>query len=342
MTNATQTDLDPRLVAASPLRNLLTNSTVLVVLVDIILIIFFTLLSRDHIFWSIPNAEALLRNGSEIVVLAMGVTILMSAGIFDLSIGSNLVLASVSSALVMQSMIAGGQPSGLIMLVGFIVAVAAGMAFGIINGLIITKLKVNSLIATLGTLGIGQGIAYLLTDGQDIRGMPDLLQSGFALLKFGIFPVPMLCAILLSIGAWALLRFTRFGLRTLAIGSNATATYRAGINIHRQTIALCALAGALCGFTGFVDVAKFGSTAIASHALDGLSAITAVVIGGTALSGGRASVIGTLAGAALSIILLSGLIIIRVQPFWQFVATGVVLIAAVAFDQFRATKFERH
>jgi ribose transport system permease protein len=334
-------DVDPRTVRASPLRALLTHSATLVFVVNLLLIAFFTALSPNHVFWTLANAEALLRNGAEILFLALGVTLLMSAGVFDLSVGANLVLASVLSALGMRALSEWGFPPIPTVLVGLVVCLVSGAIFGAINGLIITKLRVNSLIATLGTLGVGSGAAQLLTNGQDVRQLPDALQSNFALAKVGFMPAPTLCALIALVGVWALLRYTRFGIRTLAIGSNMTAASRAGIAVQTHIIQLAALAGAFAGFAAFVDVSRFGSTAIASHALDGLNAVTAVVIGGTALTGGRASVIGTLWGAALSIILLSGLIIIRVQPFWQLVATGVVLIVAVAFDQFRARSVER-
>jgi ribose transport system permease protein len=334
-------ETDPRSVHTSPIRAVLIHSATLVFAVNILLIAFFALLSPNHVFWSLANAEALLRNGAEILVLALGVTLLMSAGVFDLSVGANLVLASVISALSMRGASDWGVDPVTTTVLGLVICLAAGAAFGTINGLIITRLKVNSLIATLGTLGVGSGAAQLLTNGQDVRQLPDTLQSDFALAKLGIVPAPMLCALILLVGVWALLRFTRFGMRTLAIGSNMTAATRAGIAVHQHIVRLAALAGAFAGFAGFVDLARFGSTAIASHSLDGLNAVTAVVIGGTALTGGRASVIGTLWGAALSIILLSGLIIIRVQPFWQLVATGIVLILAVAFDQFRARTVER-
>jgi len=337
----TPQEIDPQVVQASRMRAVLTHSATLVFAVNMLLIAFFALLSPNYVFWSLANAEALLRNGAEILMLALGVTLLMSAGVFDLSVGANLVLASVISALTMREVGDRGLDSVTTALFGLGVCLAAGAAFGAINGLIITKLKVNSLIATLGTLGVGSGAAQLLTNGQDVRQLPDTLQSDFALAKLGIVPAPMVCALVLLVGVWALLRFTRFGMRTLAIGSNMTAATRAGIAVHQHIIQLAAIAGAFAGFAAFVDLARFGSTAIASHSLDGLNAVTAVVIGGTALTGGRASVIGTLWGAALSIILLSGLIIIRVQPFWQLVATGIVLILAVAFDQFRARTVER-
>ena len=334
-------ELDPRLVKTSPVRGLLTNSTMLVLLVDVILIAFFAIVSRDHIFWSIPNAESLLRNGSEILVLSLGICLLMSAGIFDLSVGANLILSSVICAYAIQYGVAAGSDPVFACVFGLLVAVISGILFGTINGLIITKLKVNSLIATLGTLGVGSGIAQILTNGQDLRGFPSILQTHFAVAKIGIVGVPILCGLILMAGLWALFRFTRFGMRTLAIGSNSVGAMRAGIDVDRHLIVLAAIAGALAGFAGFISLARYGSTTIASHSLDGLNAVTAVVIGGTALTGGRVSVIGTLWGVALSVILLSGLIIIRVQPFWQLVATGLVLIAAVAFDQFRARHLER-
>ena len=334
-------EADVRAVTASRWRAAASDSATLVLLVDLVLIALFSAPSPGHVFWSVANAEALLRNSTEVLVLSLGVTLLMCAGVFDLSVGANLVLCSVLAATTIQALTAAGAPPLSAIGAGLLVAVIGGALFGVVNGLIITRFKVNSLIATLGTLGIGTGTAQLLTNGQDIHQLPEQLQSGFALLKFGILPAPMLCALLLLAGVWLLLRFTRFGMRSLAIGSNETAAVRSGINVPGHLVALTALAGAFAGFAGFVDISRFGATAIGSHSLDGLNAVTAVVIGGTALTGGRANVPGTLWGAALSIILLSGLIIIRVQPFWQLVATGIVLIAAVAFDQVRAQRIER-
>lgn len=339
--NSDESDVETRRIRKTIWRRMLENSAFLVLIVNILLIVLFTIFSKNNVFISVENIEALLRNGTQILLISLGVTILMSAGIFDLSVGAILIMSSVLSALAIKWGVASGYPGYVSALIGLIVAVATGAAFGFVNGLIITKLRVNSLIATLGTLGIGSGMALLITGGQDIRSLPDFLQENFAFVKFGILPLPMLCVLLIMLGLWVLLRFTRFGMRTLAIGSNVTAAVRAGIQVDRHIIALTALAGALSGFAGLIDISRLGSTAISSHQLDGLAAVTAAVIGGTSLMGGRASIVGTLFGAALSVILLSGLIIIRVQPFWQLVATGVVLIAAVAFDEFRARQLDR-
>ena len=227
---------DPRAVQTSQIKAILTHSATLVFAVNLLLIAFFVALSPNHVFWSLDNADALLRNGTEILFLALGVTLLMSAGVFDLSIGANLVLASVIGALTMRALGDWGLPSFAGIIVGLVVCLAAGAAFGAVNGLIITKLRVNSLIATLGTLGVGSGVAQLLTEGQDVRQLPEELQSDFALAKLGFVPMPMLVALIALGGVWALLRYTRFGMRTLAIGSNTTAAARAGIAVHAHII----------------------------------------------------------------------------------------------------------
>jgi ribose transport system permease protein len=341
VSTVSMSEADPRRVQRSVARKLVSSGATLVFVIDLLLVAAFTFFSTGHVFWSIANLQALLRNGTEILLLSLGVAILMGAGVFDLSVGANLVLSSVLAGLAMAALNAGGAPAAAIFAAGIGVGVVAGAAFGAVNGLVITKLKVNSLIATLGTLGIGSGAALLLTNGQDVRDQPEFLQSYFVLAQVALIPAPMICALVVLAFVWFLLRFTRFGMRTLAIGSNPIAAERAGIDKDAHIILLASLAGSIAGFAGFVDVARLGATAISSHQLDGLSAATAVVIGGTALSGGRVSVLGALFGAALSIMLLSGLIIIRVQPFWQLVATGSVLIAAVAFDQFRARQIEQ-
>ena len=183
-------DIDPRAVRASPIRAVLMHSATLVFAVDVLLIAFFVALSPNHIFWSLANAEALLRNGAELLLLALGVTLLMSAGVFDLSVGANLVLAAVIAALGMRALGDWGLASVPTVLFGLLICLVSGAAFGAVNGLIITKLKVNSLIATLGTLGVGSGVAQLLTNGQDVRQLPDVLQTSFALSKLGFMPTP--------------------------------------------------------------------------------------------------------------------------------------------------------
>lgn len=324
-----------------PLKRMLTTSTAGYLLAfDLILMVIFTLTSHGHVFASWENAESVIGNGAEGLLLAIGLTIMLSAGIFDLSLGANLILSSVAGAIVLQHLTrsgAQGVPVGYAILAAA-ACIACGAVFGLVNGILVAYVKVNSLIATLGTLGIGTGIALVITSGSDISGLPASLQTDFALKQILRIPLPALIAVLLTVALWALLKFTRYGMRTLAIGSNRAAAEYSGIVVTRHLVSLAMLGGCLAGLAGFIDIARFGSTNTAGHTLDALNAATAVVIGGTALMGGRASMFGTLWGIVLTSVLLDGLIVLNVQSFYQQIATGVILIAAVATDRFRAAR----
>jgi ribose transport system permease protein len=325
----------------------LTTNAAWVLGLDIILVIYFTIASPDHVFWSAANFQALALAGTQALILAVALAMMLGAGQFDLSIGANLVLCSVVAARVIQSM-AGepdlqgnfSSPTTPALAVGFIAALATGITFGLVNGVIIAYLRVNSLIATLGTLGIGTGLAYVVGRGGDISGLPNDLQTNFTSQLIAGVPAPAVVGLVLMLLVWAMLRFTVFGTNTLAIGSSRTSAARAGIRVQRHIVYLAMLAGGCAALAAFIDIARFASTAINGHNLDGLTALTAVVIGGTLLEGGKVDIIGALWGTVLAVVLLNGLIIIDVQPYYQQVATGVVLILAVAVDQLRAGRRE--
>ncbi|GAA1917811.1 ABC transporter permease [Microbacterium aoyamense] len=321
----------------SILRRLFAGSATWVFLLNILLIGVFTWLSPQHVFFSLPNLQSQLLNGSVALLLALAMATLLSAGMFDLSLGSNLVLSSVVGAITMKSVAATSPNDATIaILLGLLASVLTGIAYGIVNGVLIGYLRVNSLIATLGTLSIGLGFALLLTGGADIAGLPSQLQTGFGLARlFGLIPLPALVAIGVAIVLWAMFRFTTFGINTLALGSSRLAVERAGLKVRRQIVGLTSFAGMLAGLSGFISLSQYAATTTQGHANDALAAVTAAVIGGTALTGGRISVIGTVWGTALAGILLGGLVTIGVLPFWQYVAVGSILIIAVVLDQFR-------
>jgi ribose transport system permease protein len=312
-----------------------------VLLLDVAVVIFFTALSTNHVFWSLQDFQALMLDGTETLLLALGIAMFLGAGAIDISVGSNLVLSSVLGAEVMVHVMGtqgarGGYPHVLGTLVlGFVVCVAAGAVYGAVNGVIIAYFRVNSLIATLGTAGIGTGIALLLTGGNDIGGLPTAIQSDFGLSTVGPVPLPALVALVIAVVLWAVLRTTRFGTRTLAIGSLRLAAERAGLRVPRHLFSLAILCGILAGIAGFVDLAHYASTTVNGHTNDALAAITAVVIGGTRLEGGKVSIPGALWGAGLSVLLQGGLVVVGVAPFWQLIAVGIVLIVAVCLDRIR-------
>jgi ribose transport system permease protein len=310
-----------------------------ILLLDVAVVIFFTVASTNHVFWSLQDFQALMLDGTETLLLALGIAMFLGAGAIDISVGSNLVLSSVLGAEVMVHMAGtqGARGSRLlgILVLGFVVCVVAGTVYGAVNGVIIAYFRVNSLIATLGTAGIGTGIALLITGGNDIGGLPPQIQSDFGLYTVGPVPLPALLAMVIAVVLWAVLRTTRFGVRTLAIGSLRLAAERAGLRVPRHLFSLAILCGVLAGTAGFVDLGHYASTTVNGHSNDALAAITAVVIGGTRLEGGKISIPGALWGTALSVLLLGGLAVIGVASFWQLIAVGTVLIVAVCLDRIR-------
>jgi ribose transport system permease protein len=340
---APRTDEVPARATPSVARRWASSTAAWIFAVDIVLMIVFSILSNGHDFASWLNAESLMQDISEAMFLSLGLAIMMGATIIDLSLGANLVLSSVAGALVLKAM--GAQsPTGQItghvgaVLVALLTCLFVGTLFGVVNGLIITVLKVNSLIATLGTLGIGTGLGFVLLDGNDIYGLPASMQTGFAQLDVLRVPLPLVIGLVLALVFGLGLKYTSFGMRTLAIGSNRTAADRAGIRIGPHIVRLTALAGLTAGMAGFIDISRFGSTSINGHTLDSLNAVTAVVLGGTALFGGKVSIAGALWGTLLASILLDGLVVLNVQSFYQQIATGAILVIAVSLGEARALR----
>jgi ribose transport system permease protein len=275
--------------------------------------------------------------------------VIITAGI-DLSVGSILVLSSVIAA---QTMVAlSGTPEQVRNYqfpnqeVGIPVGIAAGLlvglACGFINGLLVTKLKLTPFIATLGTLGVFLGTAQILSGGTNVPYVPTAIQSEIGTRDLlGFLPVPIAIGLVVVIVAILALHLTQFGRYTYAIGSNAEAARRVGINVDRHLLKVYTLSGFLAGLAGIIDVARFNTASVGAHTLDNLAAISAAVIGGTSLFGGIGTIVGTLVGTFIPAVLRNGFIIAGVQAFWQEVAIGIVLLLAVFIDQRRRSAEER-
>lgn len=301
-------------------------------------------------FLSAENFVTIAEDASELLLLAVGVTfVIITAGI-DLSVGSILVLSSVIAA---QTMVAlSGTPEQVRNYefpnqeVGIPVGIAAGLlvglACGFINGLLVTKLKLTPFIATLGTLGVFLGTAQILSGGTNVPYVPTAVQSEIGTRDLlGFLPVPIAIGLVVVIVAILALHLTQFGRHTYAIGSNAEAARRVGINVDRHLLKVYTLSGFLAGLAGIIDVARFNTASVGAHTLDNLAAISAAVIGGTSLFGGIGTIVGTLVGTFIPAVLRNGFIIAGVQAFWQEVAIGIVLLLAVFIDQRRRSAEER-
>jgi ribose transport system permease protein len=210
-----------------------------------------------------------------------------------------------------------------------------GVAWGALNGFLVAKAKIPPLIVTLGSLSVALGLAQVVTGGIDIRSVPGALTDFNTYIKIlGIPALPFVALIVLIIGG-VILHKTKYGRYTYAIGSNEIGARRVGINVDRHLISIYALSGLMAGVGAVLALAQFGTTTIAGQSLTNLNVIAAVVIGGTSIFGGEGSIFGTLVGLFIPAVLQAGFVIIGVEPFWQGVAVGIVLVAAVYVDQSR-------
>jgi len=297
----------------------------------IVICVFFTFIAGDR-FLSAGNFSLISQNVAVWAVLGVGMTFVIITSGIDLSVGSVLVFSSVVAAKVMEAM--GGSGIG-VAAAGIAAAILSGMAWGVVNGVLVAMAKVPALIVTLGTLSVALGLAQVLTGGIDIRSVPSELTDFSAYTKvLGIPGLPFVALVVIIAGA-VLLHKTRFGRYTYAIGSNEEAARRTGIKVTRHLVAVYALAGTLAGLGALLSLAQYGTTTIAGQSLTNLNVIAAVVIGGTSIFGGFGTIFGTVVGLFIPAVLQSGFVIIGVQPFWQGVAVGSVLIAAVYVDQTR-------
>jgi ribose transport system permease protein len=211
------------------------------------------------------------------------------------------------------------------------------MAWGLINGFLVAKAKIPAFIVTLGTLGMSLGAALVISGGVDEREVPFKLITTIGTGRAFNNQVPwlVLIAFAVAIVFGIILAATRFGRYTYAVGSNEEAARRAGVPVDGHLIKVYALAGTLAGLAGFLSLARFSTTTIGGHDTDNLQSIAAVVIGGTSLFGGIGTMLGTVFGVFIPAVLQNGFVIVGVNPFWQNIAVGAVLIGAVYLDQLR-------
>jgi ribose transport system permease protein len=342
LTEVTEAEEEPAEAARTSgvraaLRSRLTETTTWTFLILLGIVAGFAAL-RFQQFATVFNFRNIAADASGLLILAVGMTfVIITAGI-DLSVGSVLVFSGVIAAKVMVGI--GGGGWGAIG-AGLAAGLLAGLAWGVVNGVLITKARVPPLIVTLGTLGMALGSALLITGGIDVRGVPLQLTTTIGIGQLAGVPyVVIIAAAVTAVGA-VTLSMTRFGRYTYAIGSNAEAARRAGIDVDRHLIKVYALSGLLAGMAGMVSLARFATTTIGGHSTDNLAAIAAVVLGGTSLFGGIGTVLGTVVGVFIPAILQNGFVILGVQPFWQQVAVGAVLIIAVYIDQLKRRAQER-
>ena len=315
------------------------TGTVWTFLVLLALLAVFAVL-RPGQFATPFNLRNIATDAATLLVLGVGMTYVIIAAGIDLSVGSVLVFSGVAAAKTMLLSAArrrvGGDPGGRAGWAG------RRVGWGIVNGFLVAVARIPALIVTLGTFGMALGFAQLLTGGVDVRDVPAALTDTVGNGRlFGTVPWLVVVVAVVTVIAALVLATTRFGRHTYAIGSNPEAARRAGIAVERHLIRVYALSGLMAGLAGVLSLARFTTTTIGGHTTDSLGAIAAVVLGGTSLFGGIGTVAGTVVGVFIPAVLQNGFVILGVQPFWQSVAVGAVLIAAVWADQARRRARER-
>ena len=306
-------------------KNILKNQAFFMFLILIFLVIILSILSPY--FFSINNLFEITLQSAVFAILAAAETfVILSAGI-DLSVGSIFAFSSIVGGLFFQS-----TSNIFLSILGSIIA---GLFAGFFNGLFIAKLKIPPFVATLGMMGIARGFALILCRGIPIYGLP----KGYVWIGqgriLGLIPVPTIIVLFLFIFAFLILKYTRFGRFTYAIGSNTEATRLSGINIDRVIFGIYMISGVLSSMAGIIESARLGTMQPASGNGYELLAIGAVVIGGTSLFGGEGSIISSLVGALIVTTIRNGLNILGVYAFWQNVVNGLIIIVAVSIDQIR-------
>jgi ribose transport system permease protein len=315
----------------SYLKRLANLQSVWILGVLLVIVAAFSIAAGDK-FLSTSNFSLISQNIAVWAVLGVGMTFVIITSGIDLSIGSVLVFSSVVAAKVMQAV--GGEGWGVAIL-GILAALVSGIAWGVLNGFLIAKAKIPPLIVTLGSLSVALGLAQVLTGGIDIRAVPEVLTDFNTYIKIlGIPALPFVALVVVIIGG-IVLHKTRFGRYTYAVGSNELGARRVGINVDRHLILVYALSGVMAGLGAVLALAQFGTTTIAGQSLTNLNVIAAVVIGGTSIFGGEGSIFGTVVGLFIPAVLQAGFVIVGVEAFWQGVAVGTVLVAAVYIDQSR-------
>jgi ribose transport system permease protein len=303
----------------------------------IVLVLAFSILSNGT-FGTFANLRNVVLDGSLLMVVAVGMTAVIITGGIDLSVGAVTIFGSVAASQVMLAM---GGDSVMVLLAGFVAATIVGIAWGMVNGVLVSYGRIPPLIATLGTLGMATGLALVITNGINARSVPlplvEVIGNGSIL---GV-PWLVIIAAIVSVLGITYLNKTKAGLYLYAIGSSSEAAMRAGVRVRANLVSVYAIAGGLAGLAGYLYLARFATTQLSGHTTDNLQAIAAVVLGGTSLFGGRGGISGTIAGVLIPAVLNNGLVILGVQPFWQQFAIGLVLVLAVFSDYLRRRRVER-
>ena len=280
-------------------------------------------------FRAIGNLTNIIRNFSFVGIVALGMTLVVLTGGIDLSVGSTWGVSAVVTA----SLLTSGWPLIAAVLMGPIVAAAVGL----LNGFCITRLRMSPFVPTLASLSIARSLALIITRGRPIS-IYGQQQEAFLWIGGGDIlgiPNPFIIFVIMAVVFWILLSRTVWGRHVYAVGGNERTARLTGLNVDRLKVVVYVLSAVCAGMAGVIQVSYLSSATADLGTGEELAVIAATVIGGTNLAGGEGTILGTVVGAMILEVLRNGLLLFGVDPYWQGIFVGAVIILAVSVDYFR-------
>lgn len=303
-------------------KNRFSISQVFVYLILLFVIVFFSIMSKS--FMTSRNILNICRQVSMIGICSVGMTMVLLTGGIDISVGSIIALSGVVAAkLIAENM----WPIFPAMVVGVII----GVICGVISGVMVAKFDVPALIATLAMQSIARGIAFILTQGIPVYGLPEQIR----VLGQGYFlniPIPVYIMVLMFFIGWWLLEQTTFGRHVYAIGGNEEVARLSGINVMMRKLQIYAFSGFFAGLSGVIMLSRVNSGQPNTSEGFEMDVITAAVLGGVSVAGGQGKIVNVIAGVLIMGMLGNGMTLMNLDEYWQWVTRGAVLLFAVAFD----------
>ncbi len=313
----------------SAFMNFLRTPTPTLIGIFILIILLFSLTSEN--FLTIQNIKGIFNNFAVFGILAAGITIVMIGGGFDLAIGSTAGLAGIVSAVLLMENIM--IPTAVV----FLIAVIIGCSVGLINGLIITKVGINPIITTLGTLAFFRGVCYFWAD-LNPRIYNEFVQSLGRIYIGNVFPITTVYIIVAFIILSLILKFTRFGRDLFTIGGNESLARLAGIPVDRIKIISYVISGFFCSIAGLLLISQLGSGRPEYGTGAELEVLTIVVLGGVAVGGGKGNYLGVFIALVIIQTISNGMVLLDVPVFLRMVVKGALLVLVISIDALRNRK----
>lgn len=292
-----------------------------------LLVIFFAF--KSPYFFSIKNFINILQSVSVIGITAAGIMLVIISGGIDLSTGAQMAFMGCFIAEIIL-------PSGMPWYLGMLVSMVLGMLVGLINGLLVTAANFVPFIATLAMQNIIRGLAYIISNAQSVY-VDEPHFSWMGVGKIATIPVPVLLFVAAFVLTWAVLKFTVFGRYVYSIGGNPEASRLAGLRVKPITLSLYVITGFLASISGMVLLGLSGSSVPSAGETYGTDIVTAVLLGGASLRGGKGNIVSTFVGVLVIGVMNNGMILLNIPQFWQIFAKGVLMLIAVTLDRIRET-----